>query len=249
MLRYARGNHRSGVGRLRGRRNERERTKNPRQPPPSSIFSPTPFRFSAFPLPRPIATFFPRTSPLPIPRQPTLLLSVSFSSLDISLSFRIPRTRLFIYTYIDLLYSTHISALMSVCGRRIVYIIRIPYVKCQSERIRAYKYACRQYWVWQPWRAIISDRDMLWSYRIGESRVYYVFGIERNGWIVWRSRCEEREIRHLFESLSCRKELLVFINFRLRRNTRSMRIKNRRVIFGMHKTRYFPRSNLAPRQA
>lgn len=128
MLRYARGNRTSAVGRLRGRRNERERTKNPRQPRqprrpanPLSFFhvppSPRPRRFLILPLHQPTPIYF------------SLCLSLSHS-ISCCL-FEFPACVSLIYTYIDLLYSTlYIRAEMSVCGRRIVYIIGIPYVKC-----------------------------------------------------------------------------------------------------------------------
>lgn len=99
---------------------------------------------------------------------------------------------------------------MSVCGRRIIYIIRIPYVKCQSayERISTcvHNTGCG------------SRGELLFQIEIcydppgSGSQAYITYSVLREmAEFVRRSRCEEREICHLFESLSCRKELYSLI--------------------------------------
>lgn len=148
-----------------------ETNVNVNEESPSAPFEPLrspPSRQPPFVFPRPSSPRppFPYTSPL---RSTPLSISSSFSfSLDILhcfFEFSVCARASYLYIHIDLLYSTlYICANVCMCGRRIVYIIGIPYVKCESKRIREHsKYVCIHNTgcgrVMA--RAIISDRDML----------------------------------------------------------------------------------------
>lgn len=146
MLRYARGNRTSAVGRLRGRRNERERRTTTAAPP-------TLFRSSTSPLPRQTNLYLLAILSLLNPSTPTSSISLShFLSLTFAFCclFEFAVTLIYTHTYISYiaLYVPADVCMRSMCCICYWYSL---YVKYQSKRIRrrAHKYLCSQCWVRQ----------------------------------------------------------------------------------------------------
>lgn len=105
-------------------------------------------------------------SPLPITQQSfRLFFSLSHSAFASHClfeprdSYTLIQTQIFVYNHIYLPRCTRVCMCVDVFNiAYYVSLVHIPYVKCQSKRIRrrAHKYVYTQYWVWQPWQTIIS---------------------------------------------------------------------------------------------